>query len=340
MTLEPLDKLIKKLSAEFDKDVLLVNNLELLRDLELKFLGRKSELNQVLRTLKDRTKEEKKTFGKELNLLKNRISERIDEQRLKFEESDLNDEFVDVTLPVEPFSYGVLNPLISLQYEIEDVMSSMGFQIAEGPELESDYYNFEALNIPATHPARDMQDTFWLENGNLLRTHTSPVQIRSMLKYGAPLKMICPGKVFRYEAMDASHSHTFHQVEGLMLGEDINIANMKAVMKELLGRLFGKEVEVRLRPGYFPFVEPGMELDFSCLLCEGKGCRVCKHTGWVEFMGCGMVHPNVLKAGKIDTKKFQGFAFGFGIDRLAMMRHGITDIRLFYEGDIRFTGQF
>ena len=185
-----------------------------------------------------------------------------------------------------------------------------------------------------------MQDTFWLADGNLLRTHTSSVQIRTMLKFGAPLKMICPGKVFRYEAMDASHSHTFYQVEGLMLGEDINIAHMKAIMRELLSRLFAREVEVRLRPGYFPFVEPGMELDFACLLCEGKGCRVCKQTGWVEFMGCGMVHPNVLKAGKIDPGKYQGFAFGFGVDRLAMMRYGITDIRLFYEGDIRFIEQF
>jgi len=219
--------------------------------------------------------------------------------------------------------------------------------IMDGPEVESEYYNFEGLNIPSWHPARDMQDTFFIKGKQdkkhgrmVLRTHTSPVQVRTMEKYGAPLRVIVPGRTFRYEATDASHETTFYQVEGLMIDKDISIAHLKGVLKEFLTRLFAKEVKVRFRPGYFPFVEPGLEVDFSCLLCGGKGCRVCKHTGWVEFMGAGMVHENVLKAGGIDAKKWQGWAFGFGLNRLAMMRHGIDDIRLFLSGDLRFTNQF
>ncbi|MDD4352152.1 MAG: phenylalanine--tRNA ligase subunit alpha [Candidatus Gracilibacteria bacterium] len=330
---------LDQIKASFQKELLSVSNEDSLREIEIKYLGRKCELTMLLRGLAQMSDADKRTFGKAANVLKLEITEQIENKRSELGIGG-SESTLDVTLPVEPLQMGKLNPLTSLQYEIEDIMRSMGFMVAEGPELESEYFNFEALNVPATHPARDMQDTFWLEDGNLLRTQTSPVQIRTMLAHGAPLRMICPGKVFRYEAMDASHSHTFFQVEGLMLDEDTNISHMKAVMAELLSTLFGKEVKVRLRPGYFPFVEPGMELDFSCLLCGGKGCRVCKHTGWVEFMGCGMVHPKVLEAGHIDPKKYQGFAFGFGLDRLAMMRYGIHDIRLFYEGDIRFTKQF
>ncbi len=217
----------------------------------------------------------------------------------------------------------------------------------DGPEVESEYYNFEGLNIPADHPARDMQDTFFLQDKKdkkhgrmVLRTHTSPVQVRTMEKYGAPLRVIVPGRTFRYEATDASHDTTFYQVEGLLIDKDISLSHLKGVMAEFLTRLFGKPVKVRFRPGYFPFVEPGLELDFSCLLCKEKGCRVCKHTGWIEFMGAGMVHENVLKAGGIDHKKYQGWAFGFGLTRLVMMRYGITDIRLLSSGDLRFARQF
>lgn len=223
----------------------------------------------------------------------------------------------------------------------------MGFQVVDGPEIESEFYNFEGLNIPSYHPARDMQDTFFIDKepdkveGKLvLRTHTSPNQVRAMLKYGAPLRIIVPGRVFRNEATDASHEHTFDQVEGLLIDKDISIAHLKGVMKEFLGRLFDREMEVRFRPGYFPFVEPGIELDMSCPFCGGKACRVCKHTGWIEFMGCGMVHPNVLKAGGIDPKKYQGWAFGFGLTRLVMMRYGIDDIRHLQSGDLRFNTQF
>lgn len=217
----------------------------------------------------------------------------------------------------------------------------MGFQILTGPEMESEYYNFEALNIPSYHPARDMQDTFYMEEeGTVLRTHTSPVQIRAMQDYGAPLKAIVPGRVFRYEATDASHDNTFYQIEGLMIDKEINLANLKAIMQEVLNRIFKKEVKLRFRPGYFPFVEPGLELDLGCLICEGKGCSVCKQSGWVEFMGAGMIHPNVLKAGKINPKKWQGFAFGFGLTRLVMMKYGINDIRLLSGGNLNFLKQF
>ena len=217
----------------------------------------------------------------------------------------------------------------------------------DGPEVESEYYNFEGLNIPEDHPARDMQDTFFIKDKHdekhgkmVLRTHTSPVQIRTMEKYGAPLRVIVPGRTFRYEATDAGHDTTFYQVEGMLIDKDISLCHLKGIMKEFLTRLFGKEVNVRFRPGYFPFVEPGLELDFSCLLCDQKGCRVCKNSGWIEFMGAGMIHENVLKAGGIDGKKYQGWAFGFGLTRLVMMRFGIDDIRLLMSGNLKFNRQF
>jgi phenylalanyl-tRNA synthetase alpha chain len=242
---------------------------------------------------------------------------------------------------------GHLHPLTLIQRDLEDIFKSLGFSILEGPELESDYYNFEALNIDKHHPARDMQDTFyvdWDKNNKeeklVMRTHTSPVQIRAMQTYGAPLKAIVPGRVFRNEAMDASHEHTFYQLEGLMIDKDISITNMIALMKELLKGIFEKEVPVRIRPGFFPFVEPGIELDISCQICDGKGCSVCKQSGWLELFPAGMVHPNVLKAGGIDSKKYSGFAFGLGLTRLVMMKYRINDIRLFNSGDLRFLEQF
>jgi phenylalanyl-tRNA synthetase alpha chain len=218
----------------------------------------------------------------------------------------------------------------------------MGFMILDGPELESDYYNFEALNIPTWHPARDTQDTFYIEAKEklLLRTQTSPVQVRAMQKYGAPLRCVVPGRVFRNEATDVSHDHTFYQLEGLMIDKDISITNLIAVMKELLSGIFKREVNVRLRPGYFPFVEPAFELDIQCLICGGKGCSVCKQSGWLELLPCGLVHPNVLKAGGIDPKKYSGFAFGLGLTRLVMMKYKIDDIRLLQSGDLRFLNQF
>lgn len=252
--------------------------------------------------------------------------------------------WIDVTQSFDRYRLGHLHPLTQVQYELEDLFSSMGFAILDGPELESDYYNFEALNIPSWHPARETQDTFYIEHTGdeklVLRTHTSPVQVRAMQKYGAPFRAVVPGRVFRNEATDASHEHTFYQMEGLMIDEHLSITNLIAVMKELLRGIFKRDVTVRLRPGFFPFVEPGFELDIHCLICGGDGCSVCKHSGWVELLPCGMVHPNVLNYGGIDPKKYTGFAFGLGLTRLVMMKYGIDDIRLLQGADLRFLNQF
>jgi phenylalanyl-tRNA synthetase alpha chain len=322
-----------------------------LQDIEVGYLGRKGELTEILHTLKTLTDEEKRTVGPVCNRVKNVITEAIEKKRgelgTKELEAKLKTDFFDITVPGTPQEIGHVHPLSKLLFEAENIFSDMGFSVMDGPEVESEYYNFEGLNIPADHPARDMQDTFFVrdkmaeKHGRLvLRTQTSPIQVRTMEKYGAPLRIIAPGRTFRNEATDASHEHTFNQIEGLMIDKHISLADLKGVMTEFLSRLFGRQVKVRFRPGYFPFVEPGIELDFSCLICNEKGCSVCKRTGWMEFMGAGLVHPNVLKAGGIDPNIYQGWAFGFGVERLAMMRYGIEDIRHFNSGDLRFLNQF
>ena len=247
---------------------------------------------------------------------------------------------MDLTIPAPPPGAGSLHPLSQIQAEIEDLFVSLGFTVLDGPEVESDEHNFDALNIPADHPARDMQDTFWLDGGWLLRTHTSPVQVRGMRKFGPPLRMIAPGRVFRNEEVDASHEHTFYQLEGMMVDKDVSVANLLYFMKTLLSAIFKREVTVRLRPGYFPFVEPGFELDIQCLICGGSGCPVCKQSGWVELLPCGLVHPNVLRKSGIDPEEYSGFAFGLGLTRLVMMRYAIDDIRQLQGGDLRFLRQF
>jgi phenylalanyl-tRNA synthetase alpha chain len=322
-----------------------INLQENLRTLRVKYLGRKGELSQILRSLKDLSVEERKEIGALANSIKNDLGSvfKNKEDEVLGEKS----EDYDISLPGKEMKTGHLHPLTLIQRDLEDIFKSLGFSIFEGPELESDYYNFEALNIDKHHPARDMHDTFYVEWDKnkkdeklVMRTHTSPVQVRAMQKYGAPLKAIVPGKVFRNEAIDASHEHTFYQLEGLMIDKDISITNMIALMKELLKGIFGKEVLVRIRPGFFPFVEPGIELDISCQLCDGKGCSVCKQSGWLELFPAGMVHPQVLKAGGIDSDKYSGFAFGLGLTRLVMMKYHINDIRLFNSGDLRFLEQF
>ncbi len=315
------------------------------------YLGRKGKIPDLLRNLGGLSDEEKRTMGKTANTLKTLIEgkfhERQNEIRRHAIEKSLHEEWIDLTAPGLKIETGHIHPLAQTQKEVEDIFQQMGFTIVDGPEIESEFYNFEGLNIPAHHPARDMQDTFFIDKkphakeGRLvLRTHTSPNQIRAMHEYGAPLRIIVPGRVFRNEATDASHEHTFDQVEGLLIDRDISIAHLKGVMTEFLSRLFHRQMKIRFRPGYFPFVEPGMELDMSCVFCSEQGCRVCKQTGWIEFMGCGMVHENVLKAGRVDPKKFQGWAFGFGLTRLVMMKYGIDDIRHLTGGDIRFVEQF
>ena len=343
--------LILQLVNEAKEELQHTSTLEQLEELRIKYLGRKGSFTNVMQNLKSVPNEEKPAIGQALNAAKKELEDHLAQKQSALEEAvitnQLSDNSFDVTRPGTKFPIGHIHPISQVQKEVELIFGQMGFAIQDGPEIESEYFNFEALNVPKDHPARDMQDTFFLANKNdnehgrmVLRTQTSPVQIRTMLKYGAPLRVIVPGRVFRYEATDASHDSTFYQVEGLLIDKNISLANLKGVMTEFLTRLFKKETKVRFRPGYFPFVEPGIELDMWCLLCSGMGCRVCKHTGWMEFMGAGMVHANVLKAGGINPEEYQGWAFGFGLTRLVMMKYGIDDIRHLMGGDLRFLEQF
>ena len=320
------------------------DSLKATEELRIKYLGRKSEITSILKRLGILAPELRPKVGKAANEVKIKI-EAILKDRIEKLSNEIFDgigrrERIDITEPGIKKETGHLHPITRMSMEIEDIFTSMGFTIATGPEVELDYYNFEALNIPPDHPARDIQDTIWTVEGSLLRTHTSCVQIRTMEKFKPPIRVIAPGRVFRYEETDASHEHTFYQIEGLMIDKNISVSNLIAVMKTMLRAVFRHDVKVRLRPGYFPFVEPGFELDITCLICGGTGCPVCKGSGWVEFLGCGLVHPNVLRMGGIDPDQYSGFAFGMGLDRLVMIRYGIDDIRLFHKGDLRFLEQF
>jgi phenylalanyl-tRNA synthetase alpha chain len=319
-------------------------SLEELEEARVEALGRKGTLAQISKEFGKLTPDDRARLGKLLNAVKQELEGAYEEKKRRFEQAELAerlaDEWIDVTLPAPGVRPGSLHPVTQLQNEIEDLFTSLGFAVLDGPEVETEEYNFDALNIPPTHPARDMQDTFWLSNGHLLRTHTSPVQVRGMRKLGAPFRMIAPGRVFRNEEVDASHEHTFYQLEGMMVDREVSVANLIYFMKTLLSSIFQRDVTVRLRPGYFPFVEPGFELDIRCLICDGKGCPVCKHSGWVELLPCGLVHPNVLRMSGIDPDEWGGFAFGLGLTRLAMMRYGIDDIRQLQGGDLRFLTQF
>lgn len=337
MLLDDLKKIKKQALKEFDN----IKNSEELEDLKVKYLGRNGELTKLLKNLKDIAVEEKPKVGKLANEVKESIGSAINKVADGLDNSPkAGGEISNLTLPGVQKRAGSLHPNTLMQYELEQIFTAMGFKVLEGPDIESEYYNFTALNIPEDHPARDTQDTFWLTDGNLLKTHTSPMQIRAMKQYGAPLRAVFPGRCFRFEATDASHDSTFYQLEGLMIDKDISVANVIAVMKELLRAVFNKDVKVRQRPGYFPFVEPGFELDINCLICEGEGCSVCKQSGWLELLPCGLVHPNVIKAGGLDPKEYSGFAFGLGLTRLVMMKYGIDDIRLLQGGDLRFLKQF
>ena len=307
-------------------------------------LGRKGKLAEISKTFGKLAPEERAHAGKLLNAAKTDIEPKIDARLAALDnaalDARLDTEWLDLTAPAPGVRPGSLHPVTQVQREVEEIFVSMGFSVLDGPELETEFYNFDALNIPPDHPARDMQDTFWMKDGRLLRTHTSPVQVRGLQKLGPPLKMIAPGRVFRNEEVDASHEHTFYQVEGMMVDRDVSVAHMVYFMKTMLTAIFHREVTVRLRPGFFPFVEPGFELDIRCLICGGDGCSVCKQSGWVELMPCGLVHPAVLRYGGADPEKWNGFAFGLGLTRLAMMRYGIDDIRLMMGGDLRFLEQF
>ena len=315
-----------------------------IRELEIRFLGKKGSIKGLNRLIGKAPREQKAAFGQAINAVRQQvtgaIAERRDGLRNAEIEQELADTSFDVTLPGVTRRPGTIHPLTQVQDQVEQVFHAMGFHVLDYPEVEDEFHNFEALNIPADHPARDMQDTFWLKDGNLLRTHTSPGQIRAMRTIEPPFRAVFPGKVFRYEAIDASHEHTFHQIEGLMIDRNVSAAHLISAMKTMLSQVFGRELLVRLRPGFFPFVEPGFELDMSCLICAGDGCRVCKQSGWIEFLGCGLVHPNVFRAAGLDPSIWQGWAFGMGLSRLVMMRYGIDDIRHIMGGDIRFLEQF
>ncbi|EKR92461.1 phenylalanine--tRNA ligase, alpha subunit [Leptospira santarosai str. CBC379] len=308
------------------------------------FIGKKGKLTAVLKNVVSLSIEEKKTIGQKANELSKKLEAFVSETKIslkkKLFEKQATFEFFDALRPLANPSNGSLHPITQIQYEIEDIFASMGFSIMDGPEIETDTNNFGALNFTEDHPAREMQDTFYLENGNLLRTHTSAIQVRTLRKLKPPFRIIAPGRVFRYEEVDASHEHTFYQIEGMVVGKDISAANLIDTMQVLLSRIFEKEIKTRLRPGYFPFVEPGFELDVNCLVCEGKGCPVCKQSGWLELLPCGLIHPNVLSYAGLDPKEWTGFAFGLGLDRLVMMRYGIHDIRYFQSGNLRFLKQF
>jgi phenylalanyl-tRNA synthetase alpha chain len=306
-------------------------------------LGKKGQLTAQLQQLGKLPPAERAARGAEINTLKQQLQAAIEARSGELELVAVNRELaagrIDVTLPGRGETRGGLHPITRARLRIEELFVRAGFAVAEGPEIEDDFHNFEALNIPRDHPARAMHDTFYLENGKLLRTHTSPVQIRTMMQQPPPLALIAPGRVYRCDS-DVSHSPMFHQVEGLLVDEGVSFANLKAVLHQFMEGFFERDLAMRLRPSYFPFTEPSAEVDISCVLCAGKGCRVCKQTGWLEVAGCGMVHPNVFKACGIDAERYSGYAFGMGVERLAMLRYGVPDLRLFYENDLRFLAQF
>ena len=320
---------LNNLKIEAEKAIEKASDLKSLNDVFKQYLGKKGELTQILRSLEKLPKAKRVKVGKQANELKKFFEEKIKEKKSSFAEApEDKEEWIDVTAPGRRPVLGHLHPLTLVKRKAEEIFENMGFSVVEGPEMETEWYNFDALNIPKDHPARDLWDTLYLKNGLLLRAHTSPVQIRYVEKNNPPLRIIVPGRVFRYEATDASHEVNFYQIEGLMVGRDISAANFKAIIQEFFRRFFGKPVDIRVRPSYFPFVEPGFEVDM-------KGEK-----GWLEMMGAGMVHPNVLKNAGLIPKNWQGFAFGMGMDRLAMMKYKINDIRLFYSGDLRFLKQF
>jgi phenylalanyl-tRNA synthetase alpha chain len=317
---------------------------EELESIRVRVLGRKGALADAGKVMGKLAAEDRARVGKLLNQTKSAVEEALNARKAEFDSAALahrlDAEWLDLTLPASGVAPGSVHPLTQIQHEIEDLFRSMGFAVLDGPEVEDEYHNFDALNIPADHPARDMQDTFWLQGGWLLRTHTSPVQVRGMERLPLPLRMIAPGRVFRNESVDASHEHTFYQVEGMMIDRNVSVGHLIYFMQTLLGAIFHRQVTVRLRPGFFPFVEPGFELDIRCLICGGSGCAVCKHSGWVELLPCGLVNPNVLRMSNINPDEWNGFAFGLGLTRLVMMRYAIDDIRLLQSGDLRFLNQF
>ncbi len=337
---EQLQALKLRVTQELDQ----INSTEQLEKLRVAVLGRKGELTGMLRLLGTLDPSARPAAGALVNDVRQQIDDAMNEAQMRLQSAEqrekLQAESIDVTMPGEDIPTGSLHPLSLVLGEIRDIFISMGFSIKEGPEIEFDKYNFEMLNIPKDHPARDTQDTFYINENVVLRTHTSPVQVRTMLTQGVPIRMICPGRVYRSDDVDATHSPVFHQLEGLVVDKGITLGHLKGILDHFLKILYGSATKTRFRPGYFPFTEPSAEVDVTCVACGGKGCRICKGTGWIEVLGSGMVHPNVLRGCGIDPEVYSGFAFGMGIDRLANLKYNITDIRLLFDGDVRFLSQF
>lgn len=340
---EELLRTIGEIRAEAGSELSAVKDAAAAEACRIKYLGKKGLVTSVLKSMGSLSSEDRPAIGKEINILKSEIDEKISSLlfglQQQLQDSRIASDKIDITLAGRRTPMGHEHPLMSVMREVVTVFAGMGFSVYTGPEIETEYYNFEALNVKADHPARDMQDTFYVEGGRLLRTHTSPVQIHVMENHKPPIAGIFPGAVYRRDN-DVTHSPMFYQVEGLMVDNHITMRDLKGVLSEFCHRIFGQGVGVRFRPSYFPFTEPSAEIDIQCVICSGKGCRVCKQSGWLEILGCGMVDPAVFKAVKIDSKKYSGFAFGLGVDRIAMLKYAINDIRLFYENDLRFLEQF
>ncbi|HAP4386537.1 TPA: phenylalanine--tRNA ligase subunit alpha [Enterococcus faecalis] len=329
------------------KEIAQVATLKELNQIRVETLGKKGPITEVLRGMKNLSPEERPVVGGFSNEIRDLLTEAIEARKVVLENEALNaalkEESLDVTLPGKQMPQGTRHILTQVMEEIEDIFLGMGYQVVEGYEVESDHYNFERMNLPKDHPARDMQDTFYISDEMLIRTHTSPVQARTMEKHDfskGALRMISPGKVFRRDTDDATHSHQFHQIEGLVVDKNVTMGDLKGTLEVMMKKMFGEDRKIRLRPSYFPFTEPSVEVDVSCFKCGGAGCNVCKHTGWIEILGAGMVHPDVLQMSGIDPTEYSGFAFGLGPDRVAMLRYGVNDIRNFYQNDLRFLNQF
>lgn len=342
-----LKQRLEELKDQGLQDIQAADNQQKLNDIRVKLLGKKGPITEVLRGLKDLSNEERPQVGSFANKIKGDLSTAIDEQLKVLDQKTLQrrlaHETIDVTLPGRPAPVGTPHILNQMIDGLEELFIGLGYEVIDGPEVETDHYNFEMMNIPRNHPARDMQDTFYITHDLLMRTHTSPNQARTLEKHDfskGPLKMISPGRVYRRDNDDATHSHQFNQLEGLVIDRHVTMADLKGTLAVVARYVFGEEREIRLRPSYFPFTEPSIEVDISCFACGGKGCRVCKYTGWIEVLGAGMVHPNVLSRAGVDPQVYGGFAFGLGPDRFAMLKYGVNDIREFYQNDLRFLHQF
>ncbi len=334
---------LQELEAQASEAIQQAASLAALEELRVGFLGKKGKITDLLKGLGKLPVEERPLAGASINDLKENLQRRIADKKSSLEtaalEAQLEQERIDVTLPGRNSGLGGLHPITRTMARIEDFFTRLGYEVATGPEIEDDYHNFEALNIPAHHPARAMHDTFYIDEGRVLRTHTSPVQIRVMEKQSPPIRIICPGRVYRCDS-DLTHTPMFHQVEGLVVDEGVGFADLKGTVDQFLKAHFEADLPVRFRPSYFPFTEPSAEMDIQCTNCQGSGCRICSQTGWLEVGGCGMVHPNVFKACGVDSERYTGFAFGMGVERLAMLHYGVTDLRMFFENDVRFLAQF